>query len=143
MLQITCSPPEVTPDLADDRYRWRDGRPMRRGPNGFLIGCAHCRKEFDSKGLRCCSPDCERAYCARKDDLAALAAIGIMPAAKRPCAQCGAPIPNWRDGRRVSGKTQFCSPKCRLRAFRNDLSLPRYPSDQTADLKRFSAREGL
>jgi hypothetical protein len=36
--------------------RWRDGRPMKKGSGGFYINCAHCRKEFESKGLKFCSP---------------------------------------------------------------------------------------
>jgi hypothetical protein len=95
-------------------YRWRDGRPMQRGPQGFLINCAHCSKQFDSKGLRCCSKECERAYRDRQDNLAVMAEVGIEAAAKRPCANpdCGQTIPKWRKGRKVSAKTRFCSPKC-------------------------------
>jgi len=52
-------------------YRWSDGRPMRQRPNGFCINCANCQKEFDSKGLRCCSVVCERAYCERQENLPA------------------------------------------------------------------------
>ena len=60
------------------------------------IPCAHCRKEFDSKGLRCCSSECERAYKDRKDNLAVMAEAGIEAKAKRQCEQCGAVIPQWR-----------------------------------------------
>ena len=35
-------------------------RGMRSGP-GFFIRCLNCEMEFESKGLRCCSPDCEKA----------------------------------------------------------------------------------
>jgi hypothetical protein len=32
---------------------------MRRGRHGFFIDCRHCGGEFESRGLRCCSPKCE------------------------------------------------------------------------------------
>lgn len=107
-------------------YRWGDLQPMQLGAAGFLIACAHCRKEFDSKGLRCCSTECERAYCEQQDNLAVLAAVGIEPATKRKCEHCDAPIPTWRNGRRVSGKVKFCSRKCRQQAFRDDKTRPGY-----------------
>src|SRR5262249_21903893 len=30
------------------------------GRRGFLIDCANCGKRFDSVGLRCCTPKCEK-----------------------------------------------------------------------------------
>jgi hypothetical protein len=38
------------------------GIEMRSTSGGFTIRCASCRREFESKGLRCCSPECERGY---------------------------------------------------------------------------------
>ena len=99
-------PSSVRTEIA---YRWRDGSPMQRGAEGFLVSCAHCRKEFDSKGLRCCSSECERAYGEQQDNLTVMAAAGIAPASKQQCEQCGVSIPRWRNGRRVPGKTRFCS----------------------------------
>jgi hypothetical protein len=95
-------------------YRYRDGRPMRMGPKGFYIDCAHCRKEFESIGLRCCSTGCERRLNERQKNLAAMAEVGAEPATKRICERpgCGATIPKWRKGRRVSSATRFCSGKC-------------------------------
>jgi hypothetical protein len=71
-------------------YRWRDGRPMKR------------------------------AYNERQTNLAAMTEAGIEPATKRRCAApgCEATIPKWKNGRRVSSKVTFCSPKCRQRAKR-------------------------
>jgi hypothetical protein len=43
---------------------------------------------------------------------------GIEPAVKRQCQQCGAVIPKWRAGKKVPSTKQFCSPKCRDRAWR-------------------------
>jgi hypothetical protein len=99
-------------------YRDRAGSPMKMGPRGFIIPCAHCRKEFDSRGLRCCSPECEHAYREREDNLAVLAKVGIEVSAKRACLECGVRIPTWRNGRKVSSATRFCSPKCAQRAKR-------------------------
>jgi hypothetical protein len=99
--------------------------PMRRGSEGFYIACAHCRKEFESKGLRCCSKECESAYRERQDNLAVMAEAGIEPSSdKRICAapDCGARIPVWRNGRKVSSATRFCSPKCKQKAHRAALS---------------------
>jgi hypothetical protein len=64
------------------------------GPHGFLIDCAGCGRRFDSKGLRCCSPECERRYRERQDNAAVMAEVGMEAAAKRKCEECGGPIPN-------------------------------------------------
>jgi len=94
----------------------RLGAPMKRTTAGFKIPCANCRKEFDSTGLRCCSPECERRYRERQTNIAVMAEAGIEPTAKRQCAECGGRIPMWRNGRKVSSATRFCSPKCSRRA---------------------------
>jgi len=39
------------------------------GPQGFYINCAGCGCRFDSKGLRCCSPECERRYRDRQESI--------------------------------------------------------------------------
>ena len=85
------------------------------GLKGFPIDCAHCRKGFDSKGLRCCSTECERRYRERQENLAVMAEVGMEPTPKRLC-ECGAAIPKFRKGRQVSSATRFCSPKCAQRA---------------------------
>jgi hypothetical protein len=101
-------------------YRWRDGKPMRKGAKAFYIDCANCRKKFESLGIRCCSTECERSYCERQENLAVMAEAGIEPAAKRKCVGpgCDASIPNWKKGRRVSKAVRFCSEKCSKRARR-------------------------
>jgi predicted nucleic acid-binding Zn ribbon protein len=94
-------------------YRFRDGRPMQEMAHGFRIPCAHCRRDFESLGLRCCSTECERRYRERKDNLAIMAEVGVeAPPPKRTCAECGERIPMWRKGRKVSSATRFCSPQC-------------------------------
>jgi hypothetical protein len=93
-------------------YRWRDGRPMKLGHAGFLIACANCHREFDSRGLRCCSKECESAWREREGKVAIMAEVGMEASPKKRCAECGAAVPKWRNGRRVSVATRFCSPRC-------------------------------
>jgi hypothetical protein len=85
------------------------------GPKGFFVECAHCRKRFESKGLRCCSSECEREL-RRKQELEAKLADDPFRVVKRKCESCGGPIPNWRNGRRVSNGTKFCSRRCQRKA---------------------------
>jgi hypothetical protein len=101
-------------------YRWRDGRPMKPGKEGSYIVCAHCKKEFESKGLRSCSIECERGLKEIADNLALMAEAGIEAAPKKRCAApgCDAVIPKWKNGRQVSSRVTFCSPRCRVRAHR-------------------------
>ena len=82
------------------------------GRTGFLIDCAACKKQFDSRGLRCCSPECERSYRSRQDSQAILQEVGMEAPRKRACLECSGPIPNWRKGRKVSSSTRFCSKRC-------------------------------
>jgi hypothetical protein len=93
---------------------------MKRGSKGFYIDCAHCRKEFESLGLRCCSAECERKHRERRDNFAVMAEVDIETSRKCHCAApgCSVIIPTWKNGRRVSSKVTFCSPKCRQRAHR-------------------------
>jgi hypothetical protein len=93
-------------------FRFLDGRPMMKAGTGFKINCAKCGKEFESKGLRCCSVECERGYRDRQSNLAIMAEAGIEPSAKHQCPECGSRIPTWRNGRKVSSATRFCSAKC-------------------------------
>ena len=92
-------------------HRWGD-KSLQKTADGFKIACAHCRKDFESKGLRCCSVECGRAYRGREENLAVMAAAGIEPKTKRCCECCDVVIPTWRKGRRVSSKTRFCSANC-------------------------------
>jgi hypothetical protein len=101
------------PDVA---FTHLDGQPMTKGTHGFKINCAHCRKEFDSKGLSVVPPKCERGYREREQNRATLAEVGVEAKEKRRCEQCGVNIPMWRNSRKVSSATRFCSPKCKARA---------------------------
>ena len=91
---------------------------MKRGSKGFYIACAHCRKEFESLGLRCCSAECERAHREREENLVIMAQAGIELTAKRKCEgpACNAIISKWHKGRKVSRNKRFCSPRCQQRA---------------------------
>lgn len=118
-LRVIAGPPGV--EIGSRYYADVFGRePMnlhQRGRNGFIIRCGGC-KEFESKGLRCCSVECDRRYRERLDNLAVMAAAGIEPAAKRQCETCGDVIPKFRNGRKVPSNKRFCSPKCAARASR-------------------------
>jgi hypothetical protein len=88
------------------------------GKHGFLIDCAGCGKSFDSCGLRCCSPECERTYRDRGaiERLKAEAGVEFESklGPKRKCERegCGNDIPRWRKGRSVRKTARFCSPEC-------------------------------
>jgi hypothetical protein len=104
-------------EFGSDPYAALKPRDRRQGEIGVWIECAHCGKSFDSKGLRCCSSECERRYSEREHNLRLMAEVGIEPAAKRRC-RCGAVIPKWRNGRRVRRTARFCSDRCARKARR-------------------------
>jgi hypothetical protein len=96
--------------------------PMRMGRVGCFIACRSCGIKFESKGWGYC-PTCmempAEERCAREQNKADLAEIGIKPPTRRMCeAGCGQHIPRWRNGRLVSSATRFCSDKCAARARR-------------------------
>jgi hypothetical protein len=123
-------PYENRPKLTNEPWRVVVGPPgadpgylapvLPRGTHGFLIQCAGCGKTFDSTGLRCCSADCERRYLKRCENQQLIAEADMERPTKRKCEApgCGRDIPNWRDGRRVSKKTRFCSSRCKQAAHR-------------------------
>jgi hypothetical protein len=81
--------PPYDPLYADRFYS------LPKGPEGFYINCAGCHRRFDSKGLRCCSPECERAVCSHEDGK------------RYGCQFCGRRIPKARRGR-----AKFCEDDC-------------------------------
>jgi hypothetical protein len=106
--------PSYDPPYANkSNPRWYN---LPMGRHGFIIDCAGCGKRFDSKGLRCCSPACERSLGERGEIERLKAEAGVdyesRLGPKRKCEGCGGDIPRWRNGRKVSGKTRFCSPSC-------------------------------
>ena len=93
---------------------------MPMGRHGFLIPCAGCDKDFESKGLRCCSTACERTYRARQDTIAAMAEVEMDQPAKRKCLHCDGAIPNWLNpgtpkAKKVPSSRKFCSANCQRR----------------------------
>jgi hypothetical protein len=117
--KVIAGPPGL--EIGSDHYTGVFGRepiPMWRGRDGFYIACKHCNEEFESKGLRCCSKECETAYRETEERRAKMKEAGIEPSNRRMCQApaCDRPIPKWKNGRQVSSKVQFCSPLCRKRA---------------------------
>jgi hypothetical protein len=90
-----------------DNPRWYN---VPIGPKGFFINCASCGNRFDSMGLRCCSPECERRLCEHDENTTLMAGVGIEVEPRRKCAAsgCSNPVPKWRNGRRVSKRARFC-----------------------------------
>jgi hypothetical protein len=87
---------------------------------GCLIPCRNCQKQFISRGLQCCSPECERKYREGLDIEATLREVGAEAAPKRRCEVCGAVIPRWtKGGRQAKNTVRFCSDKCRQKAKRH------------------------
>jgi hypothetical protein len=117
--KVIAGPPSI--EIGSDYYAGAFGReliPMKQKGDGLETKCFGCGKDFLSKGLRCCSAECEKRYREREHNLAVMAEVGIKAKAKRTCSRCGSRISTWRDGRRVSSKTRFCSPKSADRARR-------------------------
>jgi hypothetical protein len=103
--------PAYDPNYASkNNPRWYS---LPMGKHGFLINCAGCGRQFDSKSLRCCSVECERAYRLKEE-----VADHPFRVVKRKCVECSGEIPNWRKGRRVSKTTRFCSDRCAERSRR-------------------------
>ena len=87
---------------------------LPKSGDGFRIDCANCRRAFTSRGLRCCSTECERTFRVREDRERDLADAPFR-SPRPPCESCGGPIPKWRKGRRVPSTARFCSTRCRNR----------------------------
>jgi hypothetical protein len=84
--------------------------------DGIRRECCGCHREFVSRGLRCCSPACERTFVDRDANTATMAEVGMDLPAKRKCQSCGGDIPRYvgtGKKRRLTKKTVvFCSPRC-------------------------------
>jgi hypothetical protein len=87
----------------------------RRGSSGWVIECFGCAAEFDSRGSRCCSAECERRYREHRENEQLMAEASMERSTKRKCEHCGRNLPVWRNGRRVSKATRFCSDRCQWR----------------------------
>jgi hypothetical protein len=109
---------ELLDAIAQARGKPRQSYQTKRTRDGYTIQCPQCRKDFESKGLRCCSKDCEKAHGEQEDNVAVLAKAGIEIKAKKLCAECAGRMPVWRNGRRVPSSARFCSDRCRNKAAR-------------------------
>jgi hypothetical protein len=115
-----CSP--LCLDAYDAGYIHREPKPPYDFPvrgDGFLFNCRNCQKPFVSKGLRCCSTECERKYRDKEDIAKTLAEIGeAPPTAKRQCEHCGNPLPRYvgTGKKRKQSTKRFCSPRCQQAA---------------------------
>jgi hypothetical protein len=111
-LKVIAGPPSI--EIGSFYHHLGDlpATPTKCTVAGYMVRCTGCGKKFESRGLRCCSGDCWRRYKQRQENLALMAEAGIEPLPKKLCATCGGKIPTWRNGRRVSKATRFCSPKC-------------------------------
>jgi hypothetical protein len=97
-------------------------RNLPKSGDGFLVGCRHCKRQFVSKGLRCCSVECECQLDERRKIEATMAEVemestGYVP---RQCEHCGATLPRYvgtGKNRKQSFK-RFCSPKCKQAAWK-------------------------
>jgi hypothetical protein len=99
----------------------------RLGKHGCFVNCLHCKREFESKGLRCCSVECERGLKDRAETVAMLAEVGgTLIVEKRKCEVCGGDIPKYvgiGKQRRLTNKTKTtCSPRCQAKARKMGLS---------------------
>jgi hypothetical protein len=94
--------------------------PRMMGRHGFYIDCLHCKREFESRGLRCCSAECGRALKSRADTAATMAEVGMVLIEKRKCESCGGDIPNWTgEGfkrHRTRKSQRYCSARCQRKA---------------------------
>jgi hypothetical protein len=59
-----------------------------------------------------------------------MAKVGMERPVKRKCEApgCDRDIPNWRNGRRVSKATRFCSDKCSRTSKKTEKATPVYES---------------
>jgi hypothetical protein len=115
--RVVAGPPSVTSFDPFKGSKQLSRGIRRRGSSGWVIECIGCGAEFDSKGSRCCSADCERRYREHCENEQLMAEAGMEQPVKRKCeaAGCGRDIPAWRNGRRVQERVRFCSQKCRRR----------------------------
>jgi hypothetical protein len=103
----------IVRDAPSIRYKFADGRPMRRTDGGFTIKCHFCSQPFASTGLRCCSHECERALKDRFEALEVAAQIGHTPRPHRVCEGCGGRVP-----RHARASQRFCSSRCQQKSAR-------------------------
>jgi hypothetical protein len=92
---------------------------LGQGGRGAVIECPGCRKR-ESLGLRYCSPACRDRAHERARNLVDMGPLDPEDT-HRKCETCGARLPRWRNGVRVSKTKRFCSPQWRQKAWRQGL----------------------
>jgi hypothetical protein len=101
--------------------------------DGCIIPCRNCKRPFVSRGLRCCSPECERKYKEGLEIEATMREVGAEAGPKRRCEFCGAVIPRWtKGGRQVKKTARFCSDRCSQKAKRQSRASHQQMTGETA-----------
>jgi hypothetical protein len=112
------------PDTVGTRP-YGDAQPMTVSGYGFLITCKGCHKPFVSKGLRCCSTECDRQHRERQEIEATIAGMAMESTGyvKRKCEHCGNPLPRYvgTGKKRKQSTKRFCSPRCQQAAKRAEI----------------------
>jgi hypothetical protein len=105
---------------------------MRQTRHGFTVACLHCKREFESSGLRCCSPTCERDLKESAQNVALIVEAGGELVEKRKCVVCAGAIPKYvgtGKKRQLTRKTKVtCSSKCYAKARKMGLSEASQPA---------------
>ena len=101
--------------IAGDNPGYLVATPMQSRSDGWNVTCRGCGKQFESKGRAFCSKDCKEQSAERETNAAEMAEVGMDLPTKRCCQApgCSDHIPNWRNGRRVSQNSRFCSARCK------------------------------
>jgi hypothetical protein len=108
------------------RITWRDQRdqPALHLPDGIMLTCPGCNRQFRSRGLGFCSEKCIKDYDRRSAANAELAQIreatGVsLPKRGKPCQGpgCSTILPPWTA--KGQNRAKFCSPKCGRNARRD------------------------
>jgi hypothetical protein len=112
-------------------------------PGDWRVACRGCGQPFESRGWAYCSRDCKSVSAERTANRAAMAEVGMdLPAKRRcQCRGCENTIPVWRQGRRVSSSTRFCSDVCRSRALRGTKTLAEGDCGLTGVLSRQTSKK--
>jgi hypothetical protein len=110
------APPHGESEPRRSTYTWPNGRPMQARGDGFAIECKDCGHEVISKGLRCCSDECERAFREREKIAATMAEVGMEHTPRRKCEECGGEIPRYQGTGKARRETRkdarFCARRC-------------------------------
>jgi hypothetical protein len=82
-----------------------------------LVDCCGCGGQFGS-AVCAAAPPIAHIFRDKQEPGAELASDPFR-AVKRACLECGHPIANWHNGRRVSKQPNFCGLRCQQKAAKN------------------------